>query len=402
MADKLDDPYHLVALMSYVFFRMQDSSPRRLDSSFHKLKYGIVDNHETNVRTIPITDALAHICVSAEKGQTFAVALQLDSVKEEARLTIAENKEVMSALVLHLNKIWGKLQALSNEYVEQRIAKSEVHQLVSKPGGVTTAPGGNHQKCPQTWMSRITKWRERRGLFLVTLDELRLGADLEGFEQDLSYNSPGNPITDEEWEEAYFEGMMVNHYANLVLADRQECGCEILALKLQSNRRGDPFPLRRALEKLTYLPRHIDTLLVFAQSPRLRPALQYRMFVSPIPKQTRTIKLPASQEEWKFFLKTACGEHDDDGLEASAVKLLKLFGSEEWACPVHCECGLIQYLQTKQGISSNWDNVPAFGYIGVSKLSCSSCRIWIEAFNEQSGPQFYTTGRGSRGKWYWP
>jgi hypothetical protein len=56
------------------------------------------------------------------------------------------------------------------------------------------------------------------------------------------------------------------------------------------------------------------------------------------------------------------------------------------------------YLHTRQGDA--WDHVPAFSYIGVSKLSCSACSIWIEAFNERSGREFYT--RGSHGKWYWP
>jgi len=65
---------------------------------------------------------------------------------------------------------------------------------------------------------------------------------------------------------------------------------------------------------------------------------------------------------------------------------------------VHCECALIHHLGTKDG--SNWDNVPPFNYIGVSKLSCSTCHLWVEALNDQGGRKFYT--RGSHGKWYWP
>ncbi|KAG0137766.1 hypothetical protein HOY82DRAFT_647141, partial [Tuber indicum] len=385
------------------------------------------------VRIFPILDALAHISLSRERAQVVAVALQLDSRREEIRLTIAENQGVTGSLVSHLENLWKKLQALSTECAGQGVTKSDVGQV--EPSHRTELPLSEespnmppivglslmtdifrdiYQYSLAKQMSRITKWWERLGQFLELLDEVQLAADQEGFEQDLynmvlglsslvdfvrgRYNSPGNPITDEEWEDAYIDGMMVSHYANLVLGDRHERGCEILARKLQGRDSKEPFPLRHAIEKLTYLPRHIDTLLRFADSPRPRPELQYRMFVSPIPKQTRTIKLPASLVEWKFFLKAACGEHDDDGLEASAVELLKMFGAEEWVCPVHCECGLIQYLQTKRG--SNWDKVPAFRYIGVSKLTCTPCRIWMETFNEQSGPQFYT--RGSDGKWYWP
>ncbi|KAG0126361.1 hypothetical protein HOY82DRAFT_628380, partial [Tuber indicum] len=81
-----------------------------------------------------------------------------------------------------------------------------------------------------------------------------------------------------------------------------------------------------------------------------------------------------------------------------AVKLSQRFRFENYECPVHCECALIQYLQVNQ--HNEWDNISAFSYIGVSKLRCSACRTWIEAFNKQGGPQFYT--RGSHGKWYWP
>jgi len=71
--------------------------------------------------------------------------------------------------------------------------------------------------------------------------------------------------------------------------------------------------------------------------------------------------------------------------------------SGNWKCPVHCECRLIQYLKTRRG--DQWDRVPPFNYIGVSKLSCGACHIWMEASNEY-GQKFYT--RGSHGKWYWP
>ena len=158
-----------------------------------------------------------------------------------------------------------------------------------------------------------------------------------------------------------------------------------------------PFPLRHALEKLTSLPRHIETLYGFAHSPRLQPALQYCLFISAVSEKSHIVQLPASPKEWRSFLEVACYYHYDFQ-KTHAVELTKTFGSKKWVCPVHCECGLIQYLHTRRG--DQWDHVPPFNYIGVSKLSCSACRIWIEAFNELSGRKFYT--RGSHGKWSWP
>ena len=159
----------------------------------------------------------------------------------------------------------------------------------------------------------------------------------------------------------------------------------------------DPFPLQRALEKLTSLPRHIETLYGFAHSPRLQPALQYRLFTSVVPGKTHIVQLPASPEEWRSFLELAC-YYRYDFQKTCAVELTKTFRSNKWVCPVHCECGLIQYLYTRRG--DQWDHVSPFNYIGVSKLSCSACRIWIETFNEWSGRKFSTGG--SHGKWSWP
>jgi len=47
-----------------------------------------------------------------------------------------------------------------------------------------------------------------------------------------------------------------------------------------------------------------------------------------------------------------------------------------------------------------WRGIPAFSYIGVSKLSCRPCNLWIKCHNELSPSKFYT--RGCHGKWYWP
>jgi len=110
------------------------------------------------------------------------------------------------------------------------------------------------------------------------------------------------------------------------------------------------------------------------------------------------VKLPTSWQEWKSVVENACDENNHRWQKKDAVQLFQKFGLQDRACPVHCECGVIQYLQTKH--CDSWDNVSVFGYIGVSKLSCSACRVWIEAFNELGGPKFYT--RGSHGKWYWP
>ncbi|PUU81777.1 hypothetical protein B9Z19DRAFT_1121680 [Tuber borchii] len=51
-------------------------------------------------------------------------------------------------------------------------------------------------------------------------------------------------------------------------------------------------------------------------------------------------------------------------------------------------------------MGENWQGVPPFSYLGMSKLSCAPCQLWIQGNNTLPGRTFYT--RGTHGKWYWP
>ncbi|KAG0632849.1 hypothetical protein HOY80DRAFT_897457 [Tuber brumale] len=121
------------------------------------------------------------------------------------------------------------------------------------------------------------------------------------------------------------------------------------------------------------------------------------MSISTVPGQTRTVELPGSQEQWKPILEVVA-DRILPWQEGYAGKLAEHHEENIRVCPAHCECSLIQYLTTRH--NDSWDKVPAFSYVGVTKLSCSACRIWLEAFNEAGQRKFYT--RGSHGKWYWP
>ncbi|KAG0136913.1 hypothetical protein HOY82DRAFT_535995 [Tuber indicum] len=257
-------------------------------------------------------------------------------------------------------------------------------------------------------VKRIKKWSEDLGRFAKELVRRRLPLDLQGFELSLYKavlalslavrvvsklrDNPDAQLTESEWESIYFQSILANEQVKIVLVGSNDFGCEALARELRA-----PFPLRRALEKLTSLPRHIESLFGFAHSPRLRSALRCQLSIFVVPKKTQTVKLPASPEEWKSFVDFACHKRYDFR-KTHAAELVEKFGSRKWVCPVHCECALIQHFHSRHG--NKWDNVPPFSYIGVSKLSCSACHIWIEAFNDRSGRKFYT--RSSHGKWYWP
>ena len=153
-----------------------------------------------------------------------------------------------------------------------------------------------------------------------------------------------------------------------------------------------PFPLRRVIEKLDSQSAHLDNLFEFANSPRLRPALLYNLTVTNLPSQSCSVSLPTSSGKWESILRAENMLDSDKRSEAG--QKLSLIGKKN--CPIHCECKLVQFFSPPHG--PEW--VPPFSYIGVSKLSCGACRIWMEAYNELGGQQFYT--KGSHGAWYWP
>src|SRR5437899_11868946 len=114
------DPHHIVALLNFTFRKDKDASVPQVDHTLYDLKDGIADDHETNVRTFPVMDALASVAVSREKSGAVAVGLQMNLPKNEIRLTISNNTAIKDGLVVHMRSLWGKLQLLSDEYDKDR------------------------------------------------------------------------------------------------------------------------------------------------------------------------------------------------------------------------------------------------------------------------------------------
>lgn len=159
------------------------------------------------------------------------------------------------------------------------------------------------------------------------------------------------------------------------------------------------------MERLTSQHRYLYELISFAHSPRLRLAFELKMTVDPVPVRTPpgTIQLPTCSKDWHGVLEDLCVRHDHKLCAEQAVPILE---SLMRYCPktptprrVHCECTLVAHYDR---LRSTNGYVPPFSYIGVSKLSCKPCSLWIAAFNERGNgyPKFYT--RGTHGKWYHP
>jgi len=249
------DPHYMVALMSCVVGSGGDSSPRRSDPSLQSSKHGIVDNHEINIHTFPVLDALAHISVSQEGCQAVAIALQLDSQKQKIHLTVAKNQDVTDGLISHLQDIWGKLQKLSDLYAKQRTKNAEdplekspeIPPKVAIPLKIQIF-SEIYRYSLEKQMKRIEKWSQRLCDFTTKLLQRRKVTGLQGLEQNL-YSAaaalvlvvelvtdldldPENTVTDVEWEAIYLYSMQANSDARLLLDIDDGLDCEALALEI--------------------------------------------------------------------------------------------------------------------------------------------------------------------------
>ena len=149
--------------------------------------------------------------------------------------------------------------------------------------------------------------------------------------------------------------------------------------------------LRRFIEKITTFYRHIHALNLSAYSPRLSPIykLDFSIISVPVPAASIPAVIPTGTQQWLEI--------------RDAMYRLEGYESTSSACPIprnfhgrtpviHCEISLILYLDSTS-------DKPTFNYIGVSKLSCKACHLWITAHRKcTKGLKRYT--RGSHDKWY--
>jgi hypothetical protein len=77
------------------------------------------------------------------------------------------------------------------------------------------------------------------------------------------------------------------------------------------------------------------------------------------------------------------------------------FGNKTFVkAPIHCECALIHHFNKPD--KRDTTGIPPVGYLGVSKLSCSACKIFIDVWNQTNTRSQNFLTRGSHGKCYFP
>ena len=251
MANEVD-PHELIAVM-YLAYRggRQNDFPRRLDPTGRTLVAGITENHETNIRTIPVLDALASIAVCEEKHKVYATALQLDRGNRKIRLVIAGNKGVEDVVVEHLTNIWTKLRDLSNEYAKNR--GGDPSAGVEKPPDMPAKIGiplkvaifrEVYLFSQAKHLGRMRKWKDDFVLFMRAFGKSFKVDELSGLTLKLQKTAtplllllkeldqlPQKHFTEAQWVKMLNYSITVNQGVQRIFSDT--FFCEFLAIELK-------------------------------------------------------------------------------------------------------------------------------------------------------------------------
>ncbi|KAG0633240.1 hypothetical protein HOY80DRAFT_1141564 [Tuber brumale] len=417
--DKQLDIHHFVALMSYVMENKQTVTSEALDPTQYHFEHSITEDHSTNIRICQVIDTIAGICISEESAEVIAVALQLNTVEKKIRLTLTGNNDLGGHTVFHLSYMWARLQELSSAFARQKEGLPGHDGRTSPDIPAEVGMGMRIEICKEIYtfsakkqIKIMDKWWnglcdfalrliERRGGVVRAMEQTLCDAlivlgGIQGVVSEL-YRDPMKQDANEEWAIALCDSMWVIKVIRQILAERDGMLCDSLTHEFHDGSE-KPFPVRRALEKLSTLPGHIEALIGFASSPRLRPLLQYDLSIATVPVLTHTVQLPTSTTGWQLVLDTARCEYQNWTWN-SAQEPLDRYQAKKYESVVHCELQIVRHLETKRG--DKWDNIPPFSYIGISKSPSRACRIWLESNNAQGRRRFHTRGCGGKLSWPW-
>lgn len=380
---------------------------------------GLTSNSITSVRTFKVLDALASLAVSRQEGQVISIGLQLDMDAKTIILTIAENDPVTLETTLYVGTTWALLRDLSEVYANHRAGHPDAETW--RDWGGQSPPVPNHLTPAERIIARlaqhvysftenkfrrrVNRWWPRLRTFTNTfiraknhnLNEMEslLRVAVLSFRMGLDALDAKNDQFCVNWNE-FVDLMNSAATAATKLLDNK------YHLETWTNDMKADFALRRALEKVTSHHRYFTELVGFAHSPRLHRFFSLQPSIASVPDSFDSVPryiLPDTQPAWLALLQDICANAPElvekPALLAKVSATLhdKISGDDQDPC-VHSECALVAHYELHRGR----EGPPPFSYIGVSKLCCMPCHLWLQALSERTGRNYYT--RGSHGKWY--
>lgn len=380
---------------------------------------GLTTNSATSVRTFKVLDALASLAVSRQASQVISIGLQLDMDAKTITLTIAENDPVTLETTLYVGTTWALLRDLSEVFADHRASHPDAETW--REWGGQSPPVPNHLTPAETIIAllaqhvytftenkfrrRVNRWWPRLRTFTNgfihaknhELNEMEslLRVAVLSFRMGLDALNTQNDQVCVNWIEVVELMNSAAAAATKLLDDKYH-------LETWTNDMKADFALRRALEKVTSHHRYFTELVGFAHSPRLHRFFSLHPTIASVPDYFDSVPrytLPATQAAWLVILQDICSDAPELTEKPALLRKVsttlhnEISGNDQDPC-VHSECALVAHYELHRGHGIP----PPFSYIGVSKLCCMPCHLWLQALSERTGRNYYT--RGSHGKWY--
>ena len=168
-----------------------------------------------------------------------------------------------------------------------------------------------------------------------------------------------------------------------------------------------PFPLRKYLDKIKDLNRHIHALIGFAHSPHLRHYFSMKLSIQlDIPPHdssspSHAIPLPRSVSQWSIVAESILDSDHLELIDPDTVLQRVVFGythtlpSDPVPAHVHSEVRLLDYLERIGEASGQM-------YIGLNRPSCMGCYFYVRGYNRRCSGSCVATTRDPRDRYVFP
>ncbi|ODH48502.1 hypothetical protein GX48_05369 [Paracoccidioides brasiliensis] len=380
-------------------------------------------------RMTVVLDAVANVLVSKPKGEVIAVGFQQRQEPDrEIILTVASNSNLPDCTLQHARFLLDKLHKLGREFADFRLKTTAPD---NQSDDWVSCPWIDEHQLPDDLLEKSNLFR--KDAFLFSLPKLRqrlnkpwarmsLASAFIGYVDAVDSISHSKDLDNRELighlrlirDVLDFALPVVNQnnnhdpedMAKLVdgMGQVDDALQEIQKIKAWEAKlfaiAETEFPLERFLKKAVSLSRAVDTLLKYAKSPRLyrRYLDRTKIHVQQLSNAPRPISL-LTTGDWNDVCKEALLHHaatslleliTEDCNRPGAVIRSRFENQDTIQAPVHCECAVALHL-----LASG----QAIPYIGVSKLSCLACALFLKSLS-RTGHQFCT--KGSHAKAYFP
>ncbi|RPB19805.1 hypothetical protein L211DRAFT_871058 [Terfezia boudieri ATCC MYA-4762] len=325
-------------------------------------------------RLANVADGIAYCAVRKAKHEVIAVNVALR--QKEIVILLAGNDGVSSTTIEHVGKMWECLVQISRMVNEQtgesgdtELISPETNHEFSEIEPVRRLQSLVYQFCLARFRKTFNKWN--KSPYETETIVTQIFQILKFFGAISRLLNTGRGV--------YMDA--VSTLAQCVLTNPG--GCEYWEGSDLAN-------LITALEKCTSLHRHMECLIRCARSTRLRPCFQKACNVRTCPKMEMSVQSwPQTPSAWLESTRALLGTR----AATKSVEKIATIANQLCNVKVHVEVQITLHLLSEQSTARS-----AIAYIGVSKLSCGPCNIFLHAIRAARGGNLAL--RRSHSKWY--